>query len=75
MYGSCMRLLPRIQNQLNREKIKDWSTFRFADIQSYKNLFSRSQVKCSYHNEIIFVKKKGDKKDLYSRRIEHILLY
>ena len=70
-----MRLLPRIQNQLNREKIKDWSTFRFADIQSYKNLFSRSQVKCSYHNEIIFVKKKRGTKKICIQEGQNIFYY
>lgn len=49
------------------QKIKDWSTFKFADTRSYKNLFFRSQAKCSCHNKIIFAKKKEkDKKKLYS---------
>lgn len=35
-------------------------------IFSHTKMFCRSQVQCSYHNKIIFVKKKGQKKAVFN---------
>lgn len=40
------------QNSQIVQKIKDQSTFKFADTQSCKNVFYESHVKCYYHNKI-----------------------
>lgn len=36
------------------KKTNDLSTLKFADVQSYKNLYSRCHVICSYHSKIHF---------------------